>query len=216
LKVQAFAEKMSNPPTVQDQLELANRRNRLDLQLQKFEEDAAMFIGESNDIDSWMDEVGSEHRRLALPSLYGRRKCQELGIEDLAEKELVLRQGQANDALHQLRIDLGHRSYLYRTQVRHADHSQQRKTRAWGNVHSVDDAVKLHAVIYRKCRTGMVALEASPELLDTYQELAREHLTSQTTLIDPSLPGQRNKSLPWFWTIDIPADAEEDDWMSEC
>lgn len=216
LKLQEFTEKMSNPPTVQEQLELHNRRHRLELQLEKFEEDAVTFIGESNDADSWMDEVGPEHRQLVLPSLYGRRKCEELGIQKLAEKELILREGQANDTLHQLRIDLGHRSYIYRTQVRHADHSQQRKTRAWDNVHAVDDAVKIHAAIYRTCRKAMVSLAPAPELLDTYKELKREHLTSQTTLIDPSLPGQRNKSLPWFWTIDIPTHAGEDDWMSEC
>lgn len=184
--------------------------------MRKFEEDTATYFAEPNDTDSWMDELGPEHRKLSLPSAYGQQQCHQLGIEKLAEKELVLREGQANDALHQIRIDLGHRSYLYRTQVRHADHSQQRKTRAWDNVHSIDDAVKIHSAIYRKCRTAMVALAASPELLDTYKELRREDLTSQTTLIDPSLSGQRNKSLPWFWTIDIPANAEENDWMSEC
>ena len=34
--------------------------------------------------------------------------------------------------------------------------------------------------------------------------------------VDPSLLGQRNKTLPWFWTIDVPEDAEANDWMSEC
>ena len=134
----------------------------------------------------------------------------------MVEKELVLRQGQANDALHQLRIDLGHRSYLYHTQVRHADHSQQKKTRAWDNVHSMKDAIRLHATIYRKCRSAMISLGAGPDLIKAYKELKLEDITSQMALIDPSLPGQRNKSLPWFWTIDIPEDVEANDWMLEC
>ena len=154
-------------PTVQEQLELANQRQCLDIQIQKF------------------------------------------------EKELIFQQGQANDALHQLHIDLGQRPYLCHTQVRHAGHSQQKKRRAWDNVHSIEDAVKLHAAIYRKCRSAMISLGAGPDLVKTYKELKPEVLTSQTALIEPSLPGQRNKTLPWFWTIDIPEDAKVNDWMSE-
>ena len=143
-------------------------------------------------------------------------KCQDFVVGFLVKKELILWQGQANDALHQLCIDLEHHSYLYRTQVKHAGHGQQKKTRAWDNVHSIEDAVKLHAAIYRKCRSAMISLGAGPDLVKTYKELKLEDLTSQTALIDPSLPGQRNKTLPWFWTIDVPEDAKANDWMSEC
>jgi hypothetical protein len=62
----------------------------------------------------------------------------------------------------------------------------------------------------------MILLGAGPDLLKTYQELKTEDLTSQTTLIDPSLQGQQNKSLPWFWTIDVPEDTKTNDWMLEC
>ena len=62
----------------------------------------------------------------------------------------------------------------------------------------------------------MISLGAGPDLLKIYKELKPEDLTSQMALIDPSLPGQRNKSLPWFWTINAPEDVEANDWMSEC
>jgi hypothetical protein len=63
----------------------------------------------------------------------------------------------------------------------------------------------------------MLSLGAGPDLVQTYvQRVETEDLTSQTVLIDPLLPGQRNKSLPWFWTINVPEDAEANDWMLEC
>jgi hypothetical protein len=184
--------------------------------MQKFEDAALTFVSDEAANDGWPDDEDAEQQKIFLPSAYGSEQCNHLGITSLAEKGLILRQGQANDALHQLRIDLGHRSYLYRTQVRHADHSQQRKTRVWDNVHSIDGAVKLHASIYRKCRSAMILLGARPDLLRTYQELKTEDLTSQTTLIDPSLQGQQNKSLAWFWTINVPENTETNDWMLEC
>jgi hypothetical protein len=60
-------------------------------------------------------------------------------------------------------------------------------------IHSIEDGVKLLAAIYRKCRSVMLSLGAGPDLVQTYKELTLEDLTSQTALIDPLLPGQRNK-----------------------
>ena len=136
------------------------------------------FIAEDDSGDGWPEDADVEHRKLSLPSTFGVEKCQDFSVGFLVEKELVLQQGQANNALHQLRIDLGHHSYLYCTQVRHAGHSQQKKTRAWDNVHSIEDAVKLHAAIYRKCRSAIILLGAGPDLVKTYRELKPEDLTS--------------------------------------
>lgn len=62
----------------------------------------------------------------------------------------------------------------------------------------------------------MISLGAGLDLVKTNKELKLEDLTSQIAFIDPSLLGQRNKTLPWFWTINVPEDAEANDWMSEC
>jgi hypothetical protein len=163
-------------PTVQEQLELANQRQCLDIQIQKFEDNTSSFIAKDDSGNSWPDDADAKHRKLSLPSTYGVEKCHDFGVRFLIEKELILRQGQANDALHQRRIDLEHRSYLYCTQVRHAGHSQQKKTRAWDNVHSIEDTVKLLAAIYRKCRLAMLSLGAGPDLVQTYKELKPEDL----------------------------------------
>lgn len=80
----------------------------------------------------------------------------------LAKKELVLHQGQANDALHQPHIELGHCSYLYHTQVRHASHSQQKVTGASDNVHSRIPQMTLSSYIAWISKISLDFLGLSP------------------------------------------------------
>ncbi|KIJ06855.1 hypothetical protein PAXINDRAFT_19941 [Paxillus involutus ATCC 200175] len=134
-----------------------------------------------------------------------------LKIEELQSRIAGL--GQANDALHNIRIDLGHRSFLYRTAVRQAKHSQHKKSRVWDAVHQVNTALNVHTAIYRRCHKAMIALGASSVLLQRYQELKEEHLQSKTIEIDPSVTGTRGENLPWFWTMN--ADLQAGNWMSE-
>ncbi|KIJ63725.1 hypothetical protein HYDPIDRAFT_91498, partial [Hydnomerulius pinastri MD-312] len=46
-----------------------------------------------------------------------------------------------------------------------------------------------------------------------YQVLKATDVSSSTILIDPSLPGQRNKTLAWFWTIDVSGRDANNDWI---
>jgi hypothetical protein len=46
-------------------------------------------------------------------------------------------------------------------------------------------------------------LGALEEELRRYQVLNKEHLKVTTVHIDPSLRGQRDSSLAWFWTMDL-------------
>ena len=64
--------------------------------------------------------INAEHISLHLPSHMGRSWCNRNAAEDLAKAELRLREGQLNDSLHHIRIALGHKSYLFRNNVRPA------------------------------------------------------------------------------------------------
>ncbi|KIJ05217.1 hypothetical protein PAXINDRAFT_21505 [Paxillus involutus ATCC 200175] len=155
-----------------------------------------ILVGQGNTDSDWHDvELGNE-AILPLPSNISADQCRDHGVGYLVDDELKLRQGQANNALHNIRIDLGHRSFLYRTAVRQAKHSQHKKSRAWDAVHQV-----------------MIALGASSVLLQRYQELKEEHLQSKTIEIDPSVTGTHGENLPWFWTMN--ADLQAGNWMSE-
>jgi hypothetical protein len=159
--------------------------------------------------------IDAEHFSLHLPSHLGRRWCNTNAAEDLTQAELRLREGQLNDSLHQIRIALGHKSYLFRNEVRPA-RSQRLKTRAWGDVHDVESTVQHHARVYTRARQAIVDLGADAFLLERYKVLTRQDLSVQTSVIAPHVRGQRNKSLPWFWTVDVRGDTDVGPWMEDC
>jgi hypothetical protein len=159
--------------------------------------------------------IDAEHISLHLPSYMGRNWCNINAAEDLAKAELRLWEGQLNDSLHHIRIALGHKSYLFRNNV-HPAHTQRLKTCAWGEVHAIESMVQHHARVYSHARQSLVELGAKDTLLDWYKSLERQDLRINTTVIVPSVHGQRNKSLPWFWSINIQRDADIRPWMNDC
>ena len=159
--------------------------------------------------------INAEHISLHFPSHMGRNWCNINAAEDLVKAELRLREGQLNDSLHHIRIALGHKSYLFRNNV-HPARTQRLKTRAWGEVHAVESTVQHHAWVYNHARQSLVDLGAEDILLDWYKVLERQDLRIDTTIIAPSVRGQQNKSLPWFWSIDVRRDADVGLWMNDC
>ncbi|KAI9432452.1 hypothetical protein H4582DRAFT_1821080 [Lactarius indigo] len=158
--------------------------------------------------------VDAEYISLHLPSHLGRDWCDGNSAEALAKAEIHLREGQLNDSLHHIRISLGHKSYLFRQDVRPA-RTQRLKTRAWAEVHAAESTVQHHARVYIRARQAMVNLGAGTSLLDRYKVLRRQDLSVKTSVIAPHVRGQRNKSLPWFWTMDIQRDADIGEWMED-
>jgi hypothetical protein len=83
-------------------------------------------------------------------------------------------------------------------------------------VHAVESTVQHHARVYARARQAMVDLGASSSLLDRYKVLRRQDLSVKTSVIAPHVRGQRNKSLPWFWTMDVRRDTEVGEWVEDC
>ncbi|KAG2347673.1 hypothetical protein BDR05DRAFT_849547, partial [Suillus weaverae] len=150
---------------------------------------------------------------IPLPSNLGEARCKALGLSDLMEEETVLREGQANDALHAIRVHLGDKAVIFRNTVWSAK-SQAASTRAWTQVRSVEAAVKLNARIYSKCRLQLGRLP-NHNLLKKYLPLEKEHLKTSTAVADPNAHGQRNTTLAWFWSLDVQGDTSGNDWMTE-
>jgi hypothetical protein len=61
----------------------------------------------------------------------------------------------------------------------------------------------------------MLDLGADTSLLDQYKVLKRQDLRIDTTVIAPHVCGQWNKSLPWFWSMDVWRDADVGAWMND-
>ncbi|KIK13806.1 hypothetical protein PISMIDRAFT_118191 [Pisolithus microcarpus 441] len=149
-----------------------------------------------------------------LPSKFGSAYCKANKFHHLAEMELELHMGQANDALHGLHLALADKAVIFRGIVRPATNYSMR-TRAWQMIHSIDTSIKQCAAIYRQCRLAMIALGAGSEILDRYQELQKSHLSTSAAAFTQGAHDHRGSQLPWFWTIDIPKDTDSKSWLSE-
>ncbi|KAG1887203.1 hypothetical protein F4604DRAFT_1917014 [Suillus subluteus] len=121
---------------------------------------------------------------IPLPSNIGIERCAEWGVADLVLQEISLREGQANDALHAIRVNLANKAVLFRTTVWSAK-SQARSTCAWARVHSVDKILHLNVQMYSKCRSQLVHLSAD-DLLVKLRPLEKADLKATTVVADPN------------------------------
>ncbi|KAH9012129.1 hypothetical protein EDB85DRAFT_1877901 [Lactarius pseudohatsudake] len=160
------------------------------------------------------DDRHLEHGSFLLPSSLGWEWCVRHGIQSLAGKEVQLRHAQASESIHEIRLALGFKSALFRTQVRPAN-SQQTKTRAWNAVHSVDSNVREHARIYSMARDACQKLRKATPIPQDLPKLRSKDLCVETLVLGSEQTGQRNKQQPWIWGF---GDIIEDDgtWMDDC
>ncbi len=225
--------------TETQRLDIARQRDRLQGQIDGFTQSALTHLREGFDADDDPDDLtldilddldddpadfsetsdtwtnSPELTVIPLPSNLGVDRCRRCMAEDLIPLEMSLREGQANDALHNLRIHLCNKVILFRTTVRQAK-SQALKTRAWSQVTSVQQAVSLHASIYTKTRKQMMQLEPGQDQLQKYKPLLREQLKISTAVGDPNARGQRNESLAWFWSVEVDLGGSDHSWNEEC
>lgn len=227
------AQKIDTRATEVQRLDISRHQDRLQSQInRKLVQSAITFLGDAFDAESIaLDQTGIDNDPkdifntipcgsveavvLLLPSYIGLEKCQELGLDSLVEQEVHLRQGQSNDALHEIHLALADKAVLFQTDVRHS-RNYNMTSWAWKKVAATDATVKRYAMVYCRCRQQMVALGAEPTILDHYQTLDKKDLIVSTTVSDPNARGHWYDSLAWFWTMDIPKDTNTNDWMSEC
>ncbi|KAG1839662.1 hypothetical protein DFJ58DRAFT_667633, partial [Suillus subalutaceus] len=67
---------------------------------------------------------------------------------------------------------------------------------------------------YKKCRAQLTNLRAD-QLLEKYWELEKKDLKATSAVADPNARGQRNSTLPWFWSLDVRGDSVSNNWMNE-
>jgi hypothetical protein len=129
-------------PSVSEAIELEEKRRRLQVQLDKYEEQCAAFanfraedfelqspevaqIDHMDDCEAMGDgdaskdaDMHPENIVLFLPSNVSATDRRRNGLENMAHFEARLRSGQINDALQRLRIALGGKSLIYREKVK--------------------------------------------------------------------------------------------------
>lgn len=243
LGISHLKRKMGRHPLVADRLALEERRQRLQKRIAVFESKAASYIpmvadadgdgtGEAYDGAEWddleedvnpLDEVYAgeidsgiqpESAVISLPSQLGYGVVVANGWEEIAAEELSLRVGQANDALHQIRLAIGYKSVLFRTAVRHAN-SQRQKLRSWDEVVSTQRVVLENVRIYSQSRRAILALNPTDAIRARFRAIHHDDLKAVTALLDNSVRGARQDTLSWIWTVDIEGDSTQSNWLTE-
>jgi hypothetical protein len=170
---------------------------------------------DGDDDDGDRESETPENTVLCIPSSLTTVDIERLGLQSLAQQELQLRQGQANDSLQALRMALGHKSILYRTKIRKAK-STKGKKQGWDDIKVAALKVNKHVRAYRRARQAMERLGADSATLRRYQKIEREHLKLSGDITDENRYGQRNDKLPWFWTLEGQTSQGSGTWMQEC
>ncbi|PCH42722.1 hypothetical protein WOLCODRAFT_30855, partial [Wolfiporia cocos MD-104 SS10] len=176
--------------------------------------DAELVDGEEGEDGNEEVESKPEESCLSLPSQLGASAIERRGWGHIAEVELQLRQGQANDALHEIRVAIGHKSFLFRNRVRPSN-NQQTKTWAWGEVQVVAKMVARHARVYTQARRAMEWLRANGDILEKYKVLKPQDLKAITHIMDNTVQGMRNQPMSWIWAVDVAGDTSQSDWLAE-
>ena len=157
----------------------------------------------------------SEDLTLWMPFYIGASYLKEAGLEDLVEKEVQLRTGQANDSLDKLRTHLGHKAILYRMNFRSST-SVRTDTRSKQDIRRVALKITRDVRSYHRARESLSRLGASQDILQKYQLIKPNELGVSKDITEENRLGQSSNILPWFWRIGGNQPGPSGIWDEEC
>ncbi|KAJ6543417.1 hypothetical protein DFH09DRAFT_1367992 [Mycena vulgaris] len=138
-----------------------------------------------------------------------------LGMSELAAAEYELREGQAYDALADVRIAI--KTFNFNVAFKIAQiQGQSSNTRAQNFLRTLANDRIVAADDYRRARAAMLRLGLSPTDKNL-AHLVNDELYAKNTRDSPKM-GESGDVDPWFWTVGRPANMtprEEKDWSVE-
>ena len=212
-------------------VELLERHRRLLLRITSFEWKGNAFLNldnevrwlaedererDKNDEGDYSDNSSTEDnledvletKALALPSSLAPREIEWLGLSDLARQEATLWRGQINDVLEGLRMALGEKSLLYRTEVQNSK-SQRTSLRSWKNFNKQDLVARQHKRAYDCARNALRRLDIDRDYLSTLHNITPEDMKMSGNITEENWMGQRSSVLAWFCRLDSDVVMEE-------
>ncbi|KDR67377.1 hypothetical protein GALMADRAFT_79915 [Galerina marginata CBS 339.88] len=114
------------------------------------------------------------------------------------EVELRLRKTQASSQIHRLRDIIAELSFQY-SHVMRANVRKSCRTQAQKKARALHHTMVLHARVYRRCRSRLVALQCDNDFLSRFPVLLKDHLKASTAILRPNTPGSSSLDLPWIW-----------------
>jgi len=154
-------------------------------------------------------------RHVPLPSQVNSSSSIPRAYRGAKDTEIVLRMGEANDALQAIRTEIGYKSYVYRAQIRPYK-GKNRRTRGWDNIKRSDRELKFHQKVYTNALAALRILGASAEVLAQYKDITKEDLRTVTAVSEPNARGQSKEKLAWFWSLDVAGDSDGSEHLEEC
>ena len=169
-------------------------------------------------VDETITALSAEEQRIRLPSSFGQAAC--LGkLQPYGRVEFDLRKGQANDALHNIRLHVAEKSFIYGVGVRKgstaANLGHRGRQKAFNEVHVLEAKIRQEARIYECARRAMETLGMTIEEQKSYPKLAKSDTNASTAVVDFNARGQRNEGLSWIWRTPH-AMTQDSAAMSEC
>lgn len=144
----------------------------------------------------------AEKQLIRLPSSFGREACHGR-LRPYGRVEFDVRKGQANDALHTIRLHIAEKSFIYRGGVRKGSNTanlgHRGRQKAFNEAHILEAKVRHQARIYEGARKAMETLGMSEEDIQNYPKLSKSDTNASTAVVDFNARGQRNEGLSWIW-----------------
>ncbi|KAH6906278.1 hypothetical protein BKA70DRAFT_1497792 [Coprinopsis sp. MPI-PUGE-AT-0042] len=226
--VKTYVRNLPKRPTASQELELSKRRELLQKDINSFYETAKTLFPEidfdelkcdqepleSIEIDGEDVDAVPIDDETENPFSLSQNECEDVAIplpssfasplpmsmEPIVDKELKLRVAEANDALEGVREDIGHKSFLYRSNIRLAEGKQQ-KTRGYAAVRNVNASMRFHIKVYNHARWALSRLGADPALMSYFKPISKEDTKAITAIYKPNARGERNKKVSWIWSM---------------
>ncbi|KAJ7602837.1 hypothetical protein DFH06DRAFT_986580 [Mycena polygramma] len=154
-----------------------------------------------------------EKQKLFLPSSFNETRRITLGMQDLARTEFTLREGQAHDALEDVRVAIKTFNFNVAFKITQVK-GQSANTRAQNFLRTLANDRIVAADQYRVARAALLNLGLSDPSL---QPLINDELYAKNTRDAPKM-GDSGAVDPWFWTVGRPANLtprEQKEWSVE-
>ncbi|TEB23531.1 hypothetical protein FA13DRAFT_1567856, partial [Coprinellus micaceus] len=132
----------------------------------------------------------------------------------LPQRELELRIAQAYESLHKIRVEVGHKSFLFRSNIRLAREKKER-LRGYAGVRSANRVINLFRGHYDIARWSIIRLKAPASITSKLKVLLPHHVRALPAIYDHKVRGERNKPAPWIWGIDVAGDAMAEPYLEE-
>jgi hypothetical protein len=134
---------------------------------------------------------GVERELLSLPSNGNV-------VGEAIEVEIRHRIMQARREVNRLRDIIADISFQYSNVIRGSVRKSVRTT-AQKRVKSLHNELVLHARIYTRCRSRLIALNCEGRWLKVFRVLNRSDLRASTAILRPNIPGASSLQLSWLW-----------------